>query len=249
MGERVKVERGRKRVRVYLGGELVADTARPLLVWEVPYYPMYYFPLDDVRVELLRDTGDVKHSPSRGDAHLLDVSGGRGVVKEKAAARYDDSPVEELRGTVRLDWDAMDTWLEEDEPVHVHPHDPYKRIDILGSSRHIRVEVDGVVLAESSQPRMLFETSLPPRYYLPMSDVRLDLLQPSETVTGCAYKGFAHHWTVVLDDGRELRDLAWTYWTPLPEATKIAGLVCFYDEKVDVFVDGEMQSRPRTHFS
>jgi uncharacterized protein (DUF427 family) len=247
--QRVKVERGSKRVRAYLGGQVVADTRRPLLVWEVPYYPMYYFPLDDVRVDALVDSGEITHTPSRGDARLLDVHGGRDSVREKAAARYDESPVEELRETVRLEWDAMDTWLEEDEPVHVHPHDPYKRIDILGSSRHIRIEVDGVTLAESAQPRVLFETGLPPRYYLPMSDVRLELMRPSDTVTGCAYKGFAHHWTVLAGEGRELPDLAWTYWTPLPEATKIAGLVCFYDEKVDVFVDGERDERPRTHFS
>lgn len=247
--ERVKVEQGRKRVRVYVGGEVIADTKRPLLVWEVPYYPTYYFPLDDVRAECLLETGDVKHSPSRGDAQLLDVRGGQGILREKAAARYDDSPVAAVQGTVRFDWDAMDTWLEEDEPVHVHPHDPYKRIDILASSRHVRVEVEGVTLAESVQPRVLFETSLPPRYYLPMSDVRLDLMEPSATVTGCAYKGFAHHWTVLLDGDRQVRDLAWTYWTPLPEATKIAGLVCFYDEKVDVYVDGAKQERPRTHFS
>jgi uncharacterized protein (DUF427 family) len=247
--ERAKVERGRKRVRAYLGGEVVADTVRPLLVWEVPYYPMYYFPLDDVRTERLADSGETTHTPSRGDARLLDVRGGRGVVREKAAARYDDTPVEELRGTVRLEWDAMDTWLEEDEPVYVHPHDPYKRIDILSSSRRVRVEVEGVTLAESDQPRVLFETSLPPRYYLPMSDARLELMQPSKTVTGCAYKGYAHHWSFVMPDGRELPDLAWTYWTPLPEGMKIAGLVCFYDEKVDVFVDGELQVRPRTHFS
>src|ERR1700682_5406017 len=105
--QRVKVEPGRKRVRAYLGGEVVADTVRPLLVWEVPYYPMYYFPLDDVRTERLVDSGETTHTPSRGDARLLDVRSGRGVVREKAAARYDDTPVEELRGTVRLDGDAM----------------------------------------------------------------------------------------------------------------------------------------------
>lgn len=169
--QRVKVERGRKRVRAYLGGEVIADTRNPLLVWEVPYYPMYYFPLDDVHLERLTQTDETTHAPSRGDARLFDVRGGRGVVRARAAARYDDTPVEELRGTVRLDWDAMDNWVEEDEPVHVHPHDPYKRIDILGSSRRVRIEVEGVVLAESTQPRILFETTLPPRYYLPLTDV------------------------------------------------------------------------------
>jgi uncharacterized protein (DUF427 family) len=247
--QRVKVERGRKRVRAYLGGEVIADTRNPLLVWEVPYYPMYYFPLDDVHLERLTQTDETTHAPSRGDARLFDVRGGGGVVRERAAARYDDTPVDELRGTVRLDWDAMDNWVEEDEPVHVHPHDPYKRIDILGSSRRVRIEVEGVVLAESTQPRILFETTLPPRYYLPLTDVRLERLLPSATVTGCAYKGFANHWSFLADDGREVPDVAWTYWAPLAEAVKITGLVCFYDERVDVFIDGELQSRPRTHFS
>ena len=147
--QRVKVERGRKRVRAYLGGEVIADTRNPLLVWEVPYYPMYYFPLDDVHLERLTGTDETTHAPSRGDARLFDVRGGRGVVRERAAARYEDTPVDELRGTVRLDWDAMDNWVEEDEPIHVHPHDPYKRIDILGSSRRVRIEFEGIGALEN----------------------------------------------------------------------------------------------------
>jgi uncharacterized protein (DUF427 family) len=155
---RVRVEHGRKRVRAYLRGELAADTASPLLVWEVPYYPAYYIPADDIRAELV-PTGATDHSPSRGDAEVFDVRLPTATAPA-AARRYASSPIAELRQAVRLDWDAMDEWLEEDEPVYTHPRDPYTRIDILASSRHVRVEVDGVTVAESGQPRILFETGL-----------------------------------------------------------------------------------------
>jgi uncharacterized protein (DUF427 family) len=244
----VRVEQGRKRVRAYVGGELVADTVRPLLVWERPYYPTYYFPAIDVRKELLDETGQTHHSPSRGDAQLLDVRGGRGTRREKAASRYDESPVAALVGTVRLEWDAMDAWFEEDEPVSVHPRNPYTRVDILNSSRRVRVEHDGLVLAESDQPRVLFETGLIPRWYVPLTDARLDRLRPSETVSHCPYKGEARHWSLERDDGGSTADVAWTYWSPLPECVKIRGLIAFYDEKVDLFVDGLQHERPDVPF-
>lgn len=138
----------------------------------------------------------------------------------------------------------MSEWLEEDEPVYVHPRDPYKRVDILASSRHVRVELDGVVLAESRAPRILFETGLPPRYYLPMPDVRMELLRPSGTQTGCPYKGTAAYWSVEVN-GELHRDLVWSYRSPLPESQKIAGLLCFYSERVDLYVDGERVVHPR----
>jgi uncharacterized protein (DUF427 family) len=250
MGEtrgRVRVEEGPKRVRTYLGGELIADTRHPKLVWEVPYYPAYYFPEADVRMDVLIPNGHTRHSPSRGDAVNFTVKAGDRQV-EDAAWHYPDSPVEELRGLIRFDWDAMDGWFEEDEQVYVHPHDPYKRIDILHSSRHVEVEVNGVKVAETRSPTLLFETGLPPRYYIPKVDVRMDLLTPTETTTGCAYKGFANYWSVQAG-GDTLDDLAWWYRTPLPEAVKIAGLVAFFNEKVDLIVDGERLARPKTHFS
>jgi uncharacterized protein (DUF427 family) len=210
-------EQGFKRVRAYLEGELVADTTRPMLVWEKPYYPTYYIPAGDVRAELV----------PRGD--LFDVVAGAHTAV--GAARKDGD-------LVRLDFGAMTQWFEEDEPIFVHPRDPYTRVDILASSRHVRVEVDGVTVANSRSPRILFETGLPPRYYLPLPDVRMDLLRPSETHTSCPYKGTADYWT--LDTGRgEHPDVVWTYRTPLPESQKIAGLACFYNEKVALYLDGE----------
>jgi uncharacterized protein (DUF427 family) len=242
----VRVELGAKRVRAYLAGRLVADTTAPVLVWEAPYYPAYYLPLADLAAELV-PTGKTEHSPSRGEAEVFDVRVD-GATAQAAARRYPGSPLESLRDLVRLEWGAMDEWLEEDEPVYTHPRDPYTRVDILASSRHVRVELDGVTVADCAQPRILFETALPPRYYLPLSDVKMDLLRPSDTQTSCPYKGTASYWSV--DTGQELhRDVVWIYRTPLPESQKIAGLACFYNEKADIYLDGELQQRPRTKFS
>ena len=244
---RIRTEQGTKRVRVYLGGEVVADTTRPLLVWEKPYYPAYYFPLADVRSELLEPDGGSSHSPSRGDATTYNVSAG-GNQAPGAALRYEESPIEELRDAVRFDWDAMDAWFEEDEEVFTHPRDPYTRVDILPSSRHVRVELDGETIAESTSPRLLFETGLPVRYYLPKTHVRMDLLIPTETASHCPYKGEAEWWSVRVGDTVH-EDLAWSYPTTLPESQKVAGLVAFYNEKLDIYVDGVLQERPRTKFS
>ena len=236
---RVRVERGAKRVRAYLGGELVADTTRPLLVWEKPQYPTYYFPAADVRTDLLSPEGEISHSPSRGDGHAHTVSAG-GKEARGAALRYEQSPFEELRDTIRLDWHAMDAWFEEDEEVFTHARDPYTRVDILPSSRHVRVEVDGLTIAETTKPTLLFETGLPTRYYLPKTHVRMDLLTPTETATHCPYKGQAAYWSVRIGD-ELVPGVAWSYPTPLPESQKIAGLICFYPDKVDLYVDGIKQ--------
>ncbi len=242
----VRVERGSKRVRAYLAGELVADTISPWLVWEVPYYPTYYFPLQDVRAELLDEGEQPSHSPSRGDAATRTVLAG--ATRAGGAAQvYRESPIEELRGTVRLQWDAIEAWFEEDEEVYTHPRDPYTRVDILASNRRVHVEVDGMMIADSTSPRMLFETGLPVRYYLPRTDVRMDLLELTDTVTHCPYKGRAQTWSVHA--GAAVHpDLAWGYPSPLAESQKIAGLVAFYNERVDIALDGVLQERPHTKF-
>lgn len=243
---RVRTEPGSKRVRAYVDGRLVIDTIAPTLVWESPHYPTYYLPVADLRAEL-KPTGSTRHSPSRGEGVEYHVVVD-GITRSAAAVRYPDSPIPQLRELVRLEWDLMDEWLEEDEPIYVHPRDPYTRVDILASSRHVRVAVAGQTLADSHAPRILFETGLPPRYYLPLTDVRTELLTPSATLTRCPYKGTAEYFDVRVGEA-EYRDLAWIYRTPLPESQKVAGLVCFYDEKVDVFLDGELRERPKTPFS
>jgi uncharacterized protein (DUF427 family) len=253
--ETVRVEPSPKRVRVLLAGELVADTRHALLVWEIPYYPVYYIPAEDVRAELLPaddagpGSGGARSAPTAalGEPEVLSVKVATATA-EGAARRYPASAVERLRDCVRFDWQAMSEWLEEDEPVYTHARSPYTRIDILGSSRHVRVEVDGVTVADSRSPRILFETGLPPRYYLPLSDIRTDLLRPSDTRTSCPYKGTASYWSVDAGSGLH-KDIVWIYRHPLPESQKVAGLACFYHEKADVYLDGVHQERPKTQFS
>lgn len=244
---RVRVEDGQKRVRVYLGGEVVADTTSPKYVWERPYYPTYYFPPGDVRQELLVDTGETYRSPSRGTASVHTVKAG-GEEAGAAARVWDQSEIDEINGHVSFDWIAMSRWFEEDEQVYVHARDPHTRVDILQSSRHIQVVIDGVTVADSHQPRLLFETGLPVRYYLPKTDLRLDLLVASDTETSCPYKGDAEYWHVRTEEGL-VEDIVWSYPTPVAESAPIAGYVSFYNEKVDIIVDGELEERPTTVFS
>ncbi len=240
----VRIEPGAKRIRAYLGGQVVADTIAPVLVWESPHYPTYYFPVADVRADVLRAEDEITHSPSRGDARTFTVAVGDRQARA-AALRYEDSPIEELRPLIRLAWDAMDAWFEEDEEVYTHARNPYTRVDILASSRHVRVEVDGTTIADSSSPRLLFETGLRVRRYLPRPHVRMDLLELTDTVTRCPYKGRAQSWSLRIGDVLH-ESIAWSYPTPLPESERIAGLIAFYDEKVDVFCDGVPQERRST---
>ena len=238
---RVRVEPGAKRIRVYVAGVVIVDTIHPLYVWENPSYPAYYIPEADVRTDLLEPSQTVTHSPSRGDAVSFTVRVGDDE-RVDAAWQYRDSPIEELRDHIRFDWLAMDAWFEEDVEVFTHPRNPYTRIDILPTSRVVRVEANGVLLAESPRALVLHETGLAPRWYLPKVDVRMDLLVATDAVTHCPYKGQAEYWSARAGDTLE-ENVAWSYRTPLPGSQRIAGLVAFYDERVDVFVDGILQVR------
>lgn len=240
---RVRIASSEKRVRAYLDGQLVVDASHPVLVWESPRYPTYYFHLEDIRADLIA-TGTARRSPSRGDGTVYDVVVA-GATAVASAVRHLSSPIEQLRDLVRLDWDAMTDWFEEDEVVYTHARDPFTRVDILASSRHVRVEIDGIVVADSHTPRLLFETGLPTRFYLPLADVRLDLIRPSSSESYCPYKGVASHFSLEANDS-SVRDVAWIYRTPLPESQKIAGLVSFYGEHADIYVDGVLRDGPRT---
>ena len=242
---RVRVEKSDKRVRAMLGGEIVVDSLKPLLVWEVPYYPTYYFPAEDVQTDLLVETGETRRSPSRGEATQYVVKAGNG---EGAAYAFLEPEIKELEGHYAFVWKTLDHWFEEDEEVYVHPRDPYSRIDIVPSSRRVRVEIEGVTVADTTNASFLFETGLPTRYYIPKTDVRMDLLTPTDLATACPYQGTARYWSATIDD--ETSDnIVWGYDSPLPESQKVAGLVAFYNEKVDVFIDEVSLDRPKTHFS
>ncbi|MEA1902953.1 MAG: DUF427 domain-containing protein [Actinomycetota bacterium] len=242
---RVRVEASSKRVRAILGGEVVVDTTAPLLVWEVPYYPTYYFPEADVRTDLLVETGETRRSPSRGDATQYVVKAGS---SEGAAYAYHEPKLPELDGYYSFVWKTLDHWFEEDEEVFVHARDPYTRVDILPSGRRVRVEIDGMTVADTTNGSFLYETNLPTRYYMPKTDVRMDLLSPTDLATACPYKGTARYWNVSVD-GSTHENVVWGYDAPLPESQKIAGLVAFYNEKVDIFIDEVLQDRPKTKFS
>lgn len=243
---RIRVEPTQKRIRAFVGGAPIADSTNVVMVWEVPYYPTYYFPPADVRMDALTDTGETTRSPSRGTAALHDISSGD-TTASKAAMVWSESKLDEVSGYVSFEWDGIDAWFEEDEEVFFHARDPYTRIDVLQSSRNVRVEVDGVVVADTSRARILFETGLPARYYMPKTDVRMDLLSPTDLNTHCPYKGTARYWSIEAN-GTIHDNLVWGYDTPFREAGEIAGFVAFWNEKLDIYVDGVLEEKPKTKF-
>jgi len=239
-----------RRVRAFLGGIAVADTLRPLMLFEEGHVPAWYFPLDDVRMDRLVPSEHVTHCPWKGDARYWTVRVGDRVA-ENAAWSYPsprpDAP--DLSAYLSLYWNAMDAWFEEDEEVYVHPRDPYKRVDVLASSRRVEVILAGEKVADCARPRLLFETGLPVRYYLPKVDVRLDWLVPSPTRTRCPYKGVASYYSAAIGSVL-VEDIAWYYPFPVPECPKIENLVCFYNERVDELrVDGVVEERPQTKWA
>jgi uncharacterized protein (DUF427 family) len=244
----LQFEPTQRRVRVMFGGVTIADSRSVMLMIEKRRLAVYYFPVKDVRLDLLVESSYSSTHPGRGTARFYSVKVGDRIA-EKAAWRYLEPERAELKDLIAFYWDKMDAWFEEDDEVFVHPRDPYHRVDVLNSSRYIKVLVGGEVVAETHRPRILFETMLPPRYYIPKVDVRLDLLTPTNTTTRCPYKGKASYRSVTVK-GKEYKDIVWGYPAPIPECSKIENLLCFYDEKVDaVYVDGELQKRPVTPWS
>jgi len=249
-GPPVRVEPSPRRVRVVFNQATVADSTRVQLLLEARHLPVYYFPAEDVRFDLLEPTAKSTHCPHKGDASYWTIRVGD-LVSENAVWGYQDPLPEgaDVKGHVAFYWNRVDAWYEEDDEVFVHPRDPYHRVDVLHSSRHVRVEVGGQTVAETRRPRLLFETNLPTRYYIPRADVRMDLLEPSDTVSRCPYKGVASYWTGRVGD-LVAKDVAWSYPSPIPECPKIEQLVCFFNERVDaVYVDGELLPVPRTPWS
>ena len=243
----VHIELSPRRVRAFLGNQALADSQRVLLVFETKRPPVYWFPTEDVRMDLLT----AKSSPAgtaSGTIRWTSNIGTHGADNVAWAYAAPSGALAPLQGHIAFYWNAIDSWYEEDEEVFVHPRDPYTRVDTVRSSRHVRVEVDGHAVAETRRPVLLFETGLPTRYYIPKLDVRMELLQPTDTVTLCPYKGAAVYWSLTLGD-RTYADFVWSYPRPIPEIPKIENLLCFYNEKVDLYVDGKLQDRPVSPFS
>jgi len=257
-----------KRIQAVLGGETVVDSTRAVLVWEPRrIVPSYAVPAEDVRGELVPAGptvgvvgGDV--GVALGDVTALRVLDPRvpfavhstegELVDVRAAGQRRPGagfrPADpDLAGLVILDFGAFDAWYEEDEQNVAHPRDPFHRIDVLPSSRQVRLELDGEVLAVSSRPVLLFETMLPARYYLPREDVTAELV-PSSTRTWCAYKGQASYFSMSVG-GRLVPDIAWSYPDPQHDADRVRDLIAFFDERIDVTLDGERRARPVTPWS
>ncbi|MFG2191763.1 DUF427 domain-containing protein [Streptomyces sp. NPDC048639] len=237
-------------VRGTKGDVTVVDSRRPLLVWEPDRpVPLYAFPEEDIRMDLLRRTEEPASRRRHAGATVFYELSVGGSTTPRAAWTY---PGKELAGHISFEWfgrDVLDHWYEEDEEIFVHPRDPHKRIDALPSSRHVQVEVAGTVVADSRAPVLLFETGLPVRYYLPREDVRLDLLVPTELTTRCPYKGIATQYWSWPRGGDVPPGIAWSYPDPLSAVSIIKNRVAFYNEAVDIVLDGERLDRPVTVFS
>ena len=233
-------------IRGFVDGVPVVDSKNAILVRSTAPRrgrPTYYFPTDEVRTDLLERSATTKNDRHIGDATYYNLKTGDKVVEDAAwsfGEPYATEDVErgdapDLRGYVAFEWDKIDSWFEEAEEIFRHPRDPYKRVDCIASTRHVKVTLGGEVVAETDHPIILFETGLRPRYYLPKIDVRMELLRESDTHTACPYKGTASYYSVDVN-GKLFEDMVWYYPQALPESMSIAGgYVCFYDEKVDAF--------------
>lgn len=229
-------------VRAYFNGRLVADSREMVLFFEQPY-PNYLFPKDDVRMEYLHKSDYTENREGRRETKFwhLEVDGERA---DNAAFSHCAHGAGDY---LSFKWGAMERWLEEEEEIFVHARNPYHRVDAVPSSRRIEVRLDGVQLADSRTPVLLFETGSPTRYYLPRTDVHMELLEPTDTVTRCPYKGVAHTFGARIVD-KFHADYAWSYAAPIPACANIENLICFYNEVVDTTEDGKPLTRPSTHF-
>jgi uncharacterized protein (DUF427 family) len=239
-----------RRVRVEVGGETIADSRRALLLHESGLQPVYYFPSEDVRLDLFEPTEHHTRCPKKGAASYYTIRVGDREVKN--GAWYYPEPIDsapaKLKGLIGFYFERMDRWLEEAEEIGVHPRDPYHRIDVLRTDRHIRVSLDGELLADTRSAVALFETALPTRWYIPAEDVVAQLAE-SDTITHCPYKGEASYQSVRLSDGTVHEDLIWCYREPRAEVTAIADRLCFFNERVDLELDGELGERPESPWS
>jgi uncharacterized protein (DUF427 family) len=238
-----------KRVRVVLGDRTIADSTRALLLSESGHQPVYYFPRSDVRAEVLEPSERHTRCPKKGEASYYTLRVGDRV--EEAAAWYYPEPLpdaEAIKDHLAFYFHRMDHWFEEDTEIFAHAKDIYHRIDVYPSSRHVKVALDGEVLAESTRAMALFESNLPTRWYLPRDDVSAKLV-PSDTVTVCGYKGQASYYSVELPNGETVKDVVWYYPEPWHDAASVKDLLCFFNERVDLEIDGEQHGRPRTGWS
>jgi uncharacterized protein (DUF427 family) len=249
-GHWVHVSDSPRHVRVFFGGETIADSKKVKLVREAEILPAYYFPREDVRTEFFTPTTRRTHCPVKGEASYWSISIGSKSAQNASWCYEEPLPAASgIKDHFAFDWPQMDKWMEEDEELYKHARDPFKRVDALPSRRHVRVVIDGQTVAETRRPHLVFETNHPVRYYIPQEDVRMEMLAPSATTSRCPYKGAASYWSVNIG-GATFPDLVWGYMEPIPEIPKIRGLLCFFHERgCDIYVDGELVPRPRTKWA
>jgi len=237
-----------RHIRVKFNGEIIADSKNVMLLRDVGHSIHYMFPESDVKTEYLTTTEHIEASKFKGDKHHWTVTVGDEIGENSAwayPATKEGRP--NMEGYIGFNWDDMEAWYEEDEEVFIHARDPYHRVDTVRSKRHIRVEVDGVTVADSTKAVFLFETGLPTRYYIPLEDINMDYLEATDLETGCPYKGFASYWTINVN-GKAYDNHVWGYKAPYNEVLKIENTASFYNEKLDIYVDGELEEKPRTVF-
>jgi len=237
-------------VRAVLGGVTIADSKRAMVLHRAKRLPVYYFPKEDVLMDLMESAQHTTEVVPQGEASFWNIKVGE-TIAEKAAWTYSNPPDEweMIKDFIAFEWGKMDSWYEEEEEVFVHLRDPYHRVDVLDSSRHVRVIVAGETVAETRKPKLLFETGLPTRYYFPKEDVRMDLLESSNLKTRCPYKGVASYWSVKIGD-QIRKNIIWGYPNPVVECPKIKDLLCFYNERVEaIYVDDELAPKPKTPWS
>ncbi|KAI4813393.1 DUF427-domain-containing protein [Aureobasidium sp. EXF-8845] len=241
-----------RRVRILINGACIADTIHTsgaLFVWEHPYYPQLYLPKDALLKNVQGYTIVYENHQDVKDSHDKLIAQ---ILKVKVTRKSDNNMKEVkdgfmvfsnsltgkasiLSNMLKVHFSTADQWLEEDTPIFVHPKDPFKRIDILHCSRRLRISINNTVIAESPFCMQLYETGLRTRYYIPLTAIHNEVLRPSETITQCPYKGEAEYYDVVIG-GEVYKDIVWYYTRPTVECTSIAGLCCFYNEKVDMMI-------------
>ena len=244
------IEESPRRIRVRVGDTVVADSRRALLLtWYGPgMLPTYALPAEDVHTELFRRSEDAGDGAGGLVDHDIEVGG---HVVAGGARRFGEPPNNRFRpveGHWTFTWERGVSWFEEALEVHHHARDTTKRVDTVPSDRHVRVELDGELVAESRRTHALFESWLPARWYFPPDDVRSEVLVPSTMTSDCPYKGHARYWSVQTSTTLH-PDLAWSYAEPVVECPRIVGLTSFFNERIDLILDGELQDRPMTPWS
>jgi uncharacterized protein (DUF427 family) len=223
-----------RRMRALVGDRVVLDSTRGRLLHESNHLPRLYVPLDDLDAESLQRSDHTSHCPFKGDATYWSIRVGDRVTENAVWAYEDPLPQAAwLKGFASLYPDAADAWFVENERVFGHLRDPYHRVDVFESSRSVTVRAHGTVVAQSDRAKLLYETSVPPRVYVPGGDVAAGALVPSDTRTVCPYKGEASYWHLSVE-GHRIEDAAWSFETPLSEALEVARHVSFDGEGVDV---------------